>query len=147
MQTDGDLRALAQALINSPEAWEPSAQKFKTPNEFLLSTLRASGTRSVSVQALRNTFEQLGQPPWRAPSPKGWPDTADKWASPDAILKRVDWSNLAADAIGETMSPIAFAEGALGATLTPATRTAISRAGDARQGIVLALMSPEFQRR
>jgi uncharacterized protein (DUF1800 family) len=147
LSTDGDLKALAQALVNSPEAWTPNLQKFKTPNEFLLSTLRASNTRSVSVPALRTTFEQLGQAPWRAPSPKGWPDTADKWASPDAILKRADWSNLAAEVIMATMSPLSFAEGALGESLTPATRIAISRAQDSRQGIVLALMSSEFQRR
>ncbi len=146
-RTDGDLQALSQALINSPEAWTPTATKFKTPNEFLISTLRASGTTTVSVNALRSTFEQLGQTPWRAPSPKGWPDTADKWASPDAILKRADWSNLAADVIGETMSPMVFAQAALGEALTPDTRIAISRAQDTRQGIVLALMSPEFQRR
>ena len=147
MRTEGDLQALAQALINSPEAWQPEAQKFKTPYEFLLSTLRASGTKEVSAAALRDTFQQLGQPPWRAPSPKGWPDTTDKWASPDAILKRVDWSNLAAEVISETMSPTAFAQAALGESLTPATRLAVSRAQDARQGIVLILMSPEFQRR
>jgi uncharacterized protein (DUF1800 family) len=147
VRSDGDLRALATTLINSPEAWVPTPTKFKTPNDFLISTLRASGTQTVSVQALRSTFEQLGQAPWRAPSPKGWPDTADKWASPDAILKRADWSNLAADVIGETLSPMAFAQAALGDSLTQATRTAISRAQDSRQGIVLALMSPEFQRR
>jgi uncharacterized protein (DUF1800 family) len=145
--TGGDLAALAQTLINSPEAWLPQAQKFKSPNEFLISTLRASGTKQVSLPALRSTFEQLGQVPFRAPSPKGWPDSADKWAAPDAILKRVDWSNLAADVIGETMSPMAFAQTALGPMLSQATRTSISRAQDTRQGIVLALMSPEFQRR
>jgi uncharacterized protein (DUF1800 family) len=145
--TNGDLAALARTLINSPEAWVPTQGKFKSPNDFLISTLRASGTRTVSAPALRTTFEQLGQAPWRAPSPKGWPDTASHWAAPDAILKRVDWSNLAADVIGQTMAPMDFAKSALGASLTPQTSTAISRAGDARQGIVLALMSPEFQRR
>jgi uncharacterized protein (DUF1800 family) len=145
--TNGDLAALAQTLINSPEAWVPAQGKFKSPQDFLISTLRASGTRTVSMPALRSTFEQLGQTPWRAPSPKGWPDTAGHWAAPDAILKRVDWSNLAADVIGQTMAPMAFGEAALGPTLTPQTRTAISRAQDARQGIVLVLMSPEFQRR
>lgn len=143
----GDLAALAQTLINSPQAWSPVARKFKSPNEFLVSTLRASGTKTVTASALRNTFNQLGQMPFRAPSPKGWPDSADKWAAPDAILQRVDWSHLAADVIGETMSPLAFAQAALGSTLTQATRTAISRAQDSRQGIVMALMSPEFQRR
>lgn len=145
--TGGDLKALAQTLINGPEAWTPAAAKFKSPNDFLLSTLRASGTRSVSMPALRSTFEQLGQAPFRAPSPKGWPDTAEHWAAPDAILKRVDWSNLAAEVITQNTSPMAFAQTALGPALSPQTRTAITRAGDARQGIVLVLMSPEFQRR
>jgi uncharacterized protein (DUF1800 family) len=145
--SNGDLTALAQTLINSPEAWLPTQAKFKSPNDFLLSTLRASGTRDVSMPALRATFEQLGQTPFRAPSPKGWPDTTSHWAAPDAILKRVDWSNLAAEVIAQNMTPMAFAQSALGAWLTPQTSTAIARAGDARQGIVLALMSPEFQRR
>jgi uncharacterized protein (DUF1800 family) len=147
LATKGDLTVLAQTLINSPEAWTPTPSKFKSPNDFLLSTLRASDTKTVSMAGLRSTFEQLGQSPFRAPSPKGWPDTATHWAAPDAILKRVDWSNLAAEVIAPKMAPITFAEAALGASLTPQTRTAISRAGDARQGIVLALMSPEFQRR
>jgi uncharacterized protein (DUF1800 family) len=145
--TNGNLAALAETLINSPEAWTPQQGKFKSPSDFLISTLRAGGTTSVTMAGLRSTFTQLGQTPWRAPSPKGWPDTASDWAAPDAILKRVDWSNLAADVIGQTMTPMAFASSALGATLSPQTSTAISRAGDARQGIVLALMSPEFQRR
>jgi uncharacterized protein (DUF1800 family) len=145
--TDGNLASLAQTLINSPEAWAPAQGKFKSPNDFLISTLRASGTKSVSMPALRSTFEQLGQTPWRAPSPKGWPDTASHWAAPDAVLKRVDWSNLAAEVIAPDMAPMAFAQSALGASLSPQTSTAVSRAGDARQGIVLVLMSPEFQRR
>ena len=147
LQSRGDLSALAKTLVQSPEAWTPEAQKFKTPNDFLLSTMRASGAAATSTQALRSTFEQLGQTPWRAPSPKGWPDVADEWAAPDAILKRIDWANLAADVIGETFHPLAFAETALGPTLTDRTKTAILRAQTARQGIVLALMSPEFQRR
>jgi uncharacterized protein (DUF1800 family) len=146
-QSGGDLAALAKTLIQSPEAWAPEASKFKTPNDFLISTMRASGATAASMQALRATFEQLGQTPWRAPSPKGWPDVASEWAAPDAILKRIDWANLAADVIGETFQPIAFAESALGPALTDKTRIAISRAQTARQGIVLALMSPEFQRR
>ena len=125
----------------------PEAGKFKTPNDFLISTMRAGGVASTSTQALRGTFEQLGPAPWRAPSPKGWPDVATEWAAPDAILKRIEWANLAADALGESTHPVRFAEEALGPALRDTTRTAISRAQTARQGLVLALMSPEFQRR
>ena len=145
--TNGDLAALARTLVDSPEAWAPQAAKFKTPNDFLLSVMRASGAQEASAQALRSTFEQLGQTPFRAPSPKGWPDTADNWAAPDAILKRVDWANLAAELISATTSPMDFARTALGDSLSEHTILAISRAESAKQGLVLAMMSPEFQRR
>lgn len=147
LATGGDLKALALTLIDSPEAWVVGGTKFKSPNDFVISTMRAGGAKTANIAALRSTYEQLGQMPFRAPSPQGWPDMASHWGAPDAILKRVDWSNLAADVIAQDMSPMAFAENALGSALTPATRTAISRAQDNAQGIVLALMSPEFQRR
>jgi uncharacterized protein (DUF1800 family) len=146
-RTDGDLRALARTLIESPEAWSPQAAKFKTPHDFLISALRAGGVRSVAMGPLRQTFEQLGQAPFRAPSPKGWPDGAEHWAAPDAILKRADWADLAGERFAETLQPFAFAEEALGASLQARTRQAIARAESPRQAFVLALMSPEFQRR
>lgn len=147
MRSGGDLRALARTLIESPEAWQPEPRKFKTPHDFLVSALRAGGVREVSFGPLRATFEQLGQPPFRAPSPKGWPDTAPHWAAPDAILKRADWAQLAGERLNGSMTPIALAEGALGPALSSRLRTAIARAESGTQGFVLALMSPEFQRR
>ncbi|NJR20102.1 MAG: DUF1800 domain-containing protein [Hyphomonadaceae bacterium] len=111
--TGGDLKALAITLIDSPEAWAMPATKFKSPNDFIISTMRASGATRADAGALRDTYQQLGQIPFRAPSPKGWPDSAQEWGSPDAILKRVDWSNLAARVIAPITPPMAFAENAL----------------------------------
>ena len=39
--SDGDLRAVATALIDLPEAWSDSARKFRAPQDWLIAVLRA----------------------------------------------------------------------------------------------------------
>jgi uncharacterized protein (DUF1800 family) len=146
-ETGGDLQAVANALIDAPECWLPTAEKFKTPSDFILSSLRAVGAPDASLRQLQASFAVLGETPGRAPSPKGWPDDAASWAGSDAILKRLEWANTLADQVAATRRPEDIADAALGARLSPATRLAISRAESAQQGITLFLMSPEFQRR
>ena len=146
-RSGGDLASLARTLVTSPEAIEPEARKFKTPNDFLVSSLRAAGVTDLPRAELRATFEQLGQIPYRAPSPRGWADTASEWAAPDAVLKRAEWAQLVAGLLPAGTDPSAFATGNLGPALTARTATALRRAGSARQAISLFLMSPEFQRR
>ena len=38
----GDLAVVARTLVESPEAWDPAARKFKTPNDFIVSAYRAA---------------------------------------------------------------------------------------------------------
>lgn len=143
----GDLSALARALIDSPLSWETGQRKFKTPNEFFLSSLRAIGLSDLREPALRDSFDQLGQPLFRAPSPRGWADTAESWAGPDAILKRADWAGAVAQTAAGTTDPRTLLDAALGPLASARTREAVRRAGSPAQAITLALMSPEFQRR
>ena len=147
LQHQGDLVALHRALVELPEAWTGGSQKFKSPSEFLLSSLRMLDQRSIEPAPLRNAITLLGQPPFRAPSPAGWPDQASHWAAPDAIMKRLEWSQLLADRLGRRERPEARLAAALGPALGAETLSAIRRAESQAQGLVLALMSPEFQRR
>lgn len=146
-QHGGSLPELHRTLITLTEAWSPEARKFKTPNEFLTSALRLAGLPKVEGKALLYAYELLGQPPFRAPSPEGWPDDAESWAGPDALIKRIEWSQALSDRLGSAVRPEDMARSALGAALTAKTIQAISRAESASQGLTLALMSPEFQRR
>lgn len=146
-RTGGDLASLARSLVTAPEALEGGPGKFKTPNDFLVSSLRAAGVTDLPRAELRATFEQLGQIPYRATSPRGWADTASEWAAPDAVLKRAEWAQLVAGLLPAGTDPIGFATANLGPALTERTATALRRAGSARQAISLFLMSPEFQRR
>jgi uncharacterized protein (DUF1800 family) len=143
----GDLARVAEALIDAPEAWAPQPAKFKTPYEFVVSSYRAAGVVPRGPQ-VNQALSGLGQRPFGAPSPKGWPDEAAPWAASDAIVKRMTFAQGLADRVGPTVAdPNRFAEAALGARLGPAAATAIRRAESRPEAVALLLMSPEFQRR
>lgn len=147
MGSGGDLAQVARALIDAPEAWVPAADKFKTPYEFLISAHRAAGVSADRYVQFVQALVNLGQKPFSPPSPKGWPDAIGDWAAPDAIVKRMVWTQrFAATAVGDR-DPKVLAADALGARLRPETALAIARAESRAEGLALLLMSPEFQRR
>jgi uncharacterized protein (DUF1800 family) len=147
LASDGDLAVVARTLVKSPEAWTPEPAKFKTPYEFLVSSWRATGTAPDDIVAIAAVMTAMGQKPFSAPSPKGWPEEAQAWCAPDAIVKRMNWSEaFAAKSIGDH-DPLELARNALGARLTPRAAQAIARAETRNEGLSILLMSPEFQRR
>ena len=147
LAADGNLGAVARALIAAPETWASPAVKFKTPYEFLVSSWRATGTAPQDFNSIATAMTAMGQKPFAAPSPKGWSEEAVVWCAPDAIIKRMTWSeSFAAGAIGDR-DPLALAQASLGARLTPATSQAVARAETRAEGLAILLMSPEFQRR
>jgi uncharacterized protein (DUF1800 family) len=144
--THGDLAEVAKTLVLAPEAWSPEAQKFKTPYEFLVSAWRAAGVTPGGLPQL-GVLNALGQKPFSAPSPKGWPEEAEVWCAPDAVIKRMAWAqNLAAQSLNGR-DPVQMAGDALGARLTPLVAAAIRRSETREEGLAILLMSPEFQRR
>jgi uncharacterized protein (DUF1800 family) len=144
--TGGRLDKVAETLIDAPESWTPQARKFKTPYEFLISSYRAAGV--PAGPEIAPVLNGLGQKPFSAPSPKGWSEDAADWASPDGIVKRMGWSEgFSARVVAADAQPMQIAQNTLGARLTPATATAISRAESRTEAFSILLMSPEFQRR
>ena len=146
LKTNGDLSALYKTLISSPLAWEPAAQKVKSPEELILSAARLIGFENVISKRPRDTYDSLAQLPFTAPTPEGWPDKARDWLGPDALLKRVEWANELASHMPNTDGR-AFLKSALGARLSPETLQAVARAESGQQAFAMALLSPEFQRR
>ncbi len=143
----GRLPALHETLISLEAAWRPEPQKFKSPNEFFLSALRCAGLARIDRTRLVSAYGLLGQAPYQAPSPEGWPDDAASWAGPDAVIKRIEWAQAFSDLQRGTFRPEDMAKAALGPALSMRTIQSIARAESAPQGLTLALMSPEFQRR
>ncbi|WP_233247742.1 DUF1800 domain-containing protein [Caulobacter endophyticus] len=147
IDTGGRLDEVAKALIDAPEAWDPIPAKIKTPYEFVVSTWRAIGGRPAAFERLNPILTSLGQRPFYPPSPKGWPDEAGAWASPDGLVKRMQWAQGFAAAVAHTRDPDALARSALGARLSEPTGRAVARAETRREAFALLVMSPEFQRR
>ena len=145
--SNGDLARVAEALISAPEAWDPTPGKFKTPYEFIVSSYRAAGGQPSGFQQFGPILTALGQKPFAAPSPKGWPEDAQSWAAPDAIVKRMQFALAFSSAAVRDRDPKALAADALGERLSPDTAKAIARAESRPEGFALLLMSPEFQRR
>ncbi|MEO5809565.1 MAG: DUF1800 domain-containing protein [Sphingomicrobium sp.] len=146
LSSGGDLPTVYRALIASPEAWDETQPKFRSPWDWTVASLRAVGTREVQPLPAVALLNQLGQPVWMPPSPAGWDDDAASWAGPDALVRRVE----AAQRIAERANAVdarSLAPVLLGAQLAPATATAIARAESPTTGLALLLASPEMLRR
>ena len=140
----GDLKALAKALIEAPEAWETPPTKLKRPNEWLTAMGRAMPLEPNVVRAMR-TRAGMGEPLWGVAQPEGFSDLQSSWA--DGLAQRLD----VAEAVAGRMEAIVDAQELVEATLGPLasadTRRAVARADSRQQALTIALMAPEFHRR
>jgi uncharacterized protein (DUF1800 family) len=145
--TEGDLPSVYRALIDAHETWEQELAKYKTPNDFITSTYRGLALPVEGGAAALAPFELLGQRTWQPGSPAGWPDRSADWDGASALLKRIEWADRIGARLGSQCDAQQAAPQLLGANLTAATRTAITRAASAGQATTLLLASPEFLRR
>jgi len=146
-QSRGDLPTVYRALIASPEAWAPQPAKFKTPWEWMVSSLRALGRRDLGQMQPAAMQTQLGQPVWRPGSPAGFDDIAASWAAPDALVRRVELAQRYASLVGDRLDARDLGDRVLPGALTPATRAELGRAESPTAALALLLVSPDFQRR
>ena len=147
VETDGDLWQVARALVMAPESWAPEQTKLKRPSEWMMSYIRAGGFNGVDVRRAAPSLTRLGEPLWRPPAPKGFPDDEAAWI--DGIAHRLETANAYAQNpnIQDRLDPKAMLEASLGPLASPETRLAVGRAENKQQAVVLLLMAPEFQRR
>jgi uncharacterized protein (DUF1800 family) len=143
LDSGGELRALYLSLLQSDEAWSPSARKFRTPDDFLVAALRALGTEQVpDVRKVAGLLTKLGQPSFM---PAGFADTADAWIGPDALWKRIQTAEELAARAPRSLVPAQVARDALGPRLDASTAQAIARAESPKQALSVLLASPDFQ--
>lgn len=147
LASDGDLPTLYRALVDSPEAWEAPVAKFKSPWDWVLSSLRALGSRELRGPQVVGLMNQLGQPVWRPGSPAGYDDVSAAWAAPDALLRRVETAQRLAALAGNSIDARALAPRVLPGTLGEETAQAVARSESPGSALALLLVSPEFLRR
>jgi uncharacterized protein (DUF1800 family) len=147
LHSGGDLPHVYAALIDAPEAWDADMRKFKTPEDFVFSTLRALDVSPAQPEEVLHSFDLLGQRQYTPGSPAGWPDTSKSWDGSDALMHRVLWASRVAARFEHGIDPVDVAVSSLGGYTRPETVTALRRATSSKQALALLLMSPEFQRR
>jgi len=143
-----ELHAALAALLPGVAA-DPALRKLKSAEEYVISAARpvlADSTPEVVQAAAHLLIDSLitfAQEPFTAPSPAGWPEAAEDWGSPDALLKRVKW----AQSLQPYMPATLDAAGLYAALLPPQPLLGaeIMAAGSNQQGLVLLFGSPQFQ--
>jgi len=147
LQDGGNLTSLYRTLVESPEAWAPTPAKFKTPWEWVISSLRGLGRQNLDGINIAPILNQLGQPVWRPGSPAGYDDIAGTWAAPNALMRRVELAQRLAAPLGDKLDARKLGEKLLIGAISPQTKTAIARSESASTGLALLLISPELLRR
>jgi uncharacterized protein (DUF1800 family) len=94
ISTRGDIRAVLRTLFASDEFMSPQAvgAKFKTPYQFVVSAVRATGVPVANVAPLLGTLNQLGMPLYGCQTPDGYKNTQDAWLNPDALTRRITFA-------------------------------------------------------
>ena len=92
--SDGDIREVMRAMLRSPEFWSPKAYatKLKTPLEFVVSTVRATGANVVAPDALVQNLVAMGMQPYGMAVPTGYSMKAETWDNEGALLARINFS-------------------------------------------------------
>ena len=91
---DGDIREVLKTMLHSPEFWSADEyrSKVKTPFEFVISALRATGADVADAAPLAHQLQSLGMPLYGMQPPTGYSMKADAWMSSAALLGRLNFS-------------------------------------------------------
>ena len=156
--TGGDLREVTRTILTSPEFLSPDAYraKVKTPFEFVVSAVRATGADVHDAMPLVKAMQQLGMPLYFCQPPTGYKDTADAWVNTGALVGRMNFAlalashklpGITSGPRRSTFESAGLIDTILGGDISETTRATIAKASDAPQMAALTLGAPEFQRR
>jgi uncharacterized protein (DUF1800 family) len=146
-RTDGDLKALAVALVDSNEAWAAPITKMRSPYEYLVAATRIQARIPEDPGGFLGGLNVLGQPLWSPAGPNGFPDSNAAWAAPEGMKLRLDIASQVAARMNNIIDPRELLELAAADAASEDTRRTIARAESRQQAMAILLMSPEFQRR
>ena len=146
-KTDGDLKAVTLALLDSNEAWQAPVSKLRTPYEYLIASGRLLARIPEDPSRYFAGLQTLGQPLWTPSGPNGFADSNAAWAVPEGMKLRLDIAAQISSRIPDSVDPRELLEVVAGEAASTETRQTIARAETRQQALALLLMSPEFQRR
>jgi uncharacterized protein (DUF1800 family) len=145
--SDGDLGALARALVADAAAWSAPPTKLRNPWEVAVAVWRAFDRPTTDPGPLLNMLNLMGMPVWRPGGPNGFSDDSATWASPEGMKMRLELAAQFARQTRDAPPPAQMLDDILGPAVSTPTREAVTRAESREQAYALLIMSPEFQRR
>jgi uncharacterized protein (DUF1800 family) len=94
LKKDGNIREVLKTMLDSPEFWAPAAYraKVKTPLEFVVSAVRASGAEVTDAMPIARQLQNMGMQLYGAQPPTGYSMKADAWVNSSALLGRMNFA-------------------------------------------------------
>jgi len=94
LKKDGDISEVLKTMLSSPEFWSTDEYraKVKTPLEFVVSSVRASGADVADFMPLARQLQRMGMPLYGAQPPTGYSMKADAWVNSSALLDRMNFA-------------------------------------------------------
>ena len=167
-ETRGNIREVVRTIVTSPEFFAPEAYraKVKTPFEFVVSAVRATGTDMSNAMPLVAAVRNLGMPLYGCQPPTGYSDKAEAWVNSGALLNRMNFAvSLTSQQAGRqraadnapvlrgrtggapTITSERLVASVIAGELSDSTAATVAKATTQSQALALVLGSPEFQRR
>ena len=96
LKSDGNIKAVLDALFHSPEFRDPQyfGKKFKTPYEYVVSSIRASDLKITDAGKVDGILKQMSMGIYDCPTPNGYANTEEVWLNPDALLRRLTFATI-----------------------------------------------------
>jgi uncharacterized protein (DUF1800 family) len=113
METEGDLSKVYTAILTAPEFFsrEHFRAKFKTPLQFVVSTLRITNAKIEDAKDTCHVLGKMGQPLYMCNDPTGYFDQAERWMDAGVLTSRWDYSwRLVRNGIPGIVIPSSFVE-------------------------------------
>jgi uncharacterized protein (DUF1800 family) len=94
LASDGDIKTVLRTMFEAPEFWAPATEraKVKTPLEFVVSAVRASGATVNNALPLVTALDKLGMPLYGMQTPNGYSWMSEPWVSTGALVSRMNFA-------------------------------------------------------
>jgi uncharacterized protein (DUF1800 family) len=126
LASNGDIKTVLRTMFDSPEFWSPAEYrvKMKTPEEFVVSAVRASGADVKNAIPLVQSLEKLGMPLYGMQTPNGYSWMVETWVNTGDLVSRMNFAlGLSSDRIPGVQMDWTRLLGQAGAAMKPATLT------------------------
>ncbi len=173
VDNDTQLMPLYRALLEHPASWETFGQKVRQPFDYLVALLRIALPLGREAEITKPKFRSfaaqdgtmisdprpsnfpltlaplgaMGQLPWSAPGPDGWPEAAAAWISPQGLTERIGFATRLSRGPLKSTNPQQLLSIAFGENGPDRVALLAKAAGGDFEARSLILASPELQRR